>query len=233
MTNPPPPEGQQPISVLTFPCPGADPNLSVAAPPTWNKDAYPAKDPWGTRALFLCNFSWRDAWLEPGQQVEGLEIHSSWLPAVEDSAKAWGVAEIAVLPGDAGDAPDTVYRLVDQVQGYGYFDGSGLSFAAVVPARSPAEFSHPSRAVGWIATDLERVCALRRIPQPGVCQSLAAKLQQASRSLAQGRVQAARGQLQSFLQELEAQHGPEPGKHVSDNAYWLLKINVQYVLSRL
>ncbi|MFS8638569.1 MAG: hypothetical protein FWJ74_10805, partial [Gemmatimonadota bacterium] len=79
-----------------------------------------------------------------------------------------------------------------------------------------------------------RACGeLGWITNAGVCRSLEAKLEAAERSLERGNTNSARGQLGAFLQELEAQHGPQPGKHVSDNAYWLLKINVEYVLSRM
>jgi hypothetical protein len=42
-----------------------------------------------------------------------------------------------------------------------------------------------------------------------------------------------RGQLQAFLDELEAQHGDQPGQHVTTSAYALLRSNALYLLSRL
>ncbi len=78
-----------------------------------------------------------------------------------------------------------------------------------------------------------RACELGWITNAGVCHSLQVKLEQATASLARGNRQAARGQLQAFVQELTAQRGPEPGKHVSENAYWLLKLNVEFLLAKL
>jgi len=40
----------------------------------------------------------------------------------------------------------------------------------------------------------------------------------------------ARAELRRFLSELEAQHGAGP---VNDNAYWLLKVNAEFLLRRL
>jgi hypothetical protein len=76
------------------------------------------------------------------------------------------------------------------------------------------------------------VCGeLAWIASEGVCNSLRAKLDQAAASLSQGRPAAA--QLRAFVQELEAQHGPQPGKHVNDSAYWLLRANGEYLLARM
>ncbi len=63
--------------------------------------------------------------------------------------------------------------------------------------------------------------------------SLQAKLDAATRSLARGNAASACGQLEAFLRELDAQHGPQPGKHIDDNAYTLLKIGIEYLLRRL
>jgi len=78
------------------------------------------------------------------------------------------------------------------------------------------------------------VCGeLAWITSGGICPSLQVKLDLARQSLGQGRQDSAKGQLEAFLDELDAQHGPEPGKHVTDNAYWLLKVNAEFLLSRL
>ncbi|HEX7118663.1 MAG TPA: hypothetical protein VF212_07750 [Longimicrobiales bacterium] len=85
-----------------------------------------------------------------------------------------------------------------------------------------------------LSTLVDRACTdLAWITNSGVCRSLQAKLDAAARALERGQPGAARGPLASFLQELDAQHGTGPGKHVSDNAYWLLKINVEYVLGSM
>ena len=105
---------------------------------------------------------------------------------------------------------------------------AGFTVGVVPP---PTDQSPPSLGVR-LRSLLLRVCNLGWITSDGVCRSLQVKLDQATQSIA-GNRPSARGQLRAFLDELEAQHGTEPGKHVTDSAYGLLKINAQYLLSGL
>ncbi len=106
----------------------------------------------------------------------------------------------------------------------------GQTVGVVAP---PADSSPPGLAARLAALQ-NRVCdELGWISNRGVCQSLRMKLDSASASLGGGQAQAAVERLRAYLQELEAQHGAEPGKHVNDSAYWLLKVNVEYLLARL
>jgi hypothetical protein len=81
---------------------------------------------------------------------------------------------------------------------------------------------------------LDRSCGdLGWITQTGVCNSLSSKLASATKSLEKGDTDAARKALESFLDELEAQHGAEPGKHVTTAAYALLRPNIEYILKQI
>lgn len=71
------------------------------------------------------------------------------------------------------------------------------------------------------------------ISSAGVCASLEQKIDSAATAFGAGRFGDARGLLRALLQELDAQRGTEPGKHVSDNAYWLLQANAAYALTHL
>ncbi|HEX7117997.1 MAG TPA: hypothetical protein VF212_04380 [Longimicrobiales bacterium] len=127
--------------------------------------------------------------------------------------------------------PDEVYALADRVRGRA---GGWLSIAIVAPGRPWDAMADPISGMDTIRADLDRACTdLAWITNPGVCRSLQAKLDAAARALERGESEAARGPLASFLQELDAQHGAGPGKPVSDNAYWLLKINAEYLIERL
>jgi hypothetical protein len=80
----------------------------------------------------------------------------------------------------------------------------------------------------------ERSCTeLGWVGHQGVCRSLLAKLEAAIAALERGGTAAARGQLEAFLAELEAQHGPEPGKHVNDSAFWLLRVTAEFLVRNL
>jgi hypothetical protein len=77
-----------------------------------------------------------------------------------------------------------------------------------------------------------RSCAdLQWITDTGLCASLGARLGRARQALARADRTGARAELRSFLSELEARHGA--GLPVSDNAYWLLKVNAGALLGRL
>lgn len=82
-----------------------------------------------------------------------------------------------------------------------------------------------------MATDRAQSCTLGWVTDQNVCASLGAKLDQAHQALSQGDNAGARAQLGSFLTLLTGQHGP--GLAVNDNAYWLLKVNAEFVLSRI
>jgi hypothetical protein len=80
---------------------------------------------------------------------------------------------------------------------------------------------------------LRRSCGdLAWISQRGVCQSLDVKMTHAEGALAAGEPELAQNDLRAFIQELDAQHGDELGKHVSDRAYALLRANAMYLLAR-
>jgi len=79
--------------------------------------------------------------------------------------------------------------------------------------------------------DLTCGTSLAWITSSTVCTSLGAKLDLASQKLSQADTAGAEQQLQSFLSELEAQHGV--GLPVTDNAYWLLKANAEYIIAQI
>ncbi|HUL04112.1 MAG TPA: hypothetical protein VLV16_12885 [Gemmatimonadales bacterium] len=66
-----------------------------------------------------------------------------------------------------------------------------------------------------------------------MCTSLTTKLQQASQAASQGDSLGARAPLQSFTTELQSQHNSAGTLPVTDNAYWLLKGNAEFILGRL
>jgi hypothetical protein len=77
-----------------------------------------------------------------------------------------------------------------------------------------------------------RTCTeLRWITDAGVCASLGARLGRALQASTLADRTGARAELRSFLSELEAQH--VAGRPVNDNAYWLLRVNAEFLLRRL
>lgn len=168
--------------------------------------------------------------LKPGERMRA-EFESSLLPTIGEARGLGAVHGVSWPTSDPIPENDEARAFVRSVQGY---TGGWRSVPVVVPARDPAALADPAGGVRVVREDLARVCGeLGWISRPGICRSLEAKLEQAARSLGRGQGKAARGQLEAFLRELKAQHGAEPGKHVNDNAYALLRTNVEYVLSRM
>ena len=93
----------------------------------------------------------------------------------------------------------------------------------------PSDLSPENLVVRLRALTDETCGALGWIDNAGVFNSLRVKLENAERSLLRGRTNAARGQLEALLNELEAQRG----QHVNDSAYWLLRTNAEFALSMI
>ncbi len=78
-----------------------------------------------------------------------------------------------------------------------------------------------------------QACSLTWITDATLCSSLQAKLDRAARDLEHGRNAAAKTDLQSFNDLLTANHGAGTPNTVGDSAFWLLKVNADYVIGRL
>ena len=96
----------------------------------------------------------------------------------------------------------------------------------VAPTVRPQDMS-----LKLVQSNLQQTCGpLRWITNSAVCGGLRSDLLRAIASQQRDR-SAAVSSLRTFLSELEANHGP--GKPVTDNAYWLLKVNVEYLLKQM
>jgi hypothetical protein len=83
-----------------------------------------------------------------------------------------------------------------------------------------------------LISDLTQVCdELRWISDRGLCAAQRSSLQRGAAAAGQGDSESAKEALTAFLRELDNQHGP--GKPVNDNAYWLLKVNAQYLVAHM
>lgn len=161
-----------------------------------------------------------DDMLHAGQTSPELTVVAR---GVADLVQYWAVPDLAANPP----------RFVDEdatTDPYFAFSDSGIT-VGVVPA--PAGATSAS-LVGRLLQLTGRVCgSLGWISRAAVCQSLEVKLTAAQTALAAGNVNSARGELFAFVNELDAQHGPQPGKAVSDEAHALLALNAAYLLARL
>jgi len=86
--------------------------------------------------------------------------------------------------------------------------------------------------LGVLTGLLGRMCGeLVWISQTNVCQDLRAKLAQSTQAQGRNDRDLAARTLRAFLDQIEAQHGAE--KPMNDNAYWLLRVNAEYLLAHM
>jgi len=148
----------------------------------------------------------------PGSVKSGFGVRSPYLPGVRTFAAIPTEQSCCTKPNAQGELPNSFL-----------FRVKGLT---VAPTVRP-----PDMSLAIVRSDLQQTCGpLRWIADGAVCGRLRSNLEQAIASQ-QGDRAATTGSLPAFLAELDAQHGP--GKPVSDNAYWLLKVNGEYLLAHM
>lgn len=159
-----------------------------------------------------------DELLHSGQTSPELRLVARGLP---DLVKYWAVPDLVAHPPVYNDEASRDYYFT-------YSDtGTTVGIVPVPPGATTASLTVRLRAL------LARSCSdLGWITQEGVCNSLDVKLQQAQNAIAAEQGAAARAALTAFANELDAQHGPQPGKHVNDAAHALLSLNAAYLLAR-
>jgi hypothetical protein len=91
----------------------------------------------------------------------------------------------------------------------------------------------PRALLGRLHGLLDTTCGeLGWIQSAPLCHRLRTKLEQADQSVVRSKTNSARAQLHDFLKEL-ASHGDESGvRPITDAAFWLLKVNAEYVLGQ-
>jgi hypothetical protein len=163
---------------------------------------------------------------KPGERLSGLVMASKGLPGVRRF-----VARPLYDPNDYYPSVDDVseeeaQRIVAQVDS----DRVRIVFSGytIGPATPPADFKrlafcdtlisykHQAFKLGWITNK-------------GILNSLDQKLDNGRKQLERGNNKSAKNILQAFINEVEAQKD----KHLSSEAYALLKFNAEYLISKL
>ena len=174
--------------------------------------------------------------LQPGQSANNLGLVSGFLPGPTTFyAQGWVKpptqdeidAKLSLPPAGepSGKQLQSVYPGARPIGQNSFHD------ITIGPMQSPAGLT-PAALVDRLASLKHQALTLGWISGPGadgVVQSLDAKLTAAKAALARGDVKAAEGQLTAFINELEAQRG----KHLNDDAYFMLKANAQFILAKL
>lgn len=214
-------------------------SFEVDCPAGSSVDALRASVPWDGRIRRLsavrddpsCKVVLGAAPLPVGNDPFTFTFETPLLPAIGEHRAIGATGAVRWPTSDPIPENAAAERFVRSING---LEGGWRSSPGVVPARAPEAFDAPALGLELLSGDLARVCGdLAWINHQGVCRSLNAKLEAAARAITRQRPDSAKGPLQAFLQELDAQHGPQPGKHVTDDAYALLRVNAERLLNAL
>jgi hypothetical protein len=157
--------------------------------------------------------------LHPGEAAPELTLLAQGVP---DLVRYWAMPNLLAHPSDIDDDAnrDDTFAFSDTGTTVGLVPIPGTATSASLTSRLRSLTARACGQLGWIT-------------QQGVCHSLDVKLAGALRALSSRSPNVARNELTAFVNELDAQHGSQPGKHVGDDAYALLRPNAIYVLGRL
>ena len=154
----------------------------------------------------------------PGDSLGGFGLRSPFLPGIRVSAADPTAASCCTKVRPPGQSTEPEYPNVWEFRVHGWTVG---------PVYPPGKMT--IRVMGEL---LGRACGgLGWISDGGACKSLRARLALGAQAQQPSDQDARRGALRAFLAELDARHGP--GMPVSDNAYWLLKVNGEYLLAHM
>lgn len=169
--------------------------------------------------------------VEPLQAGGALEVglETILLPTIGEVRLFGSTGGVSWPTSDPISENEPAERSVAEVSGS---KGGWKSIPALVPGRDPASVTNLDAGLAILQSDLDRACDLAWITSADVCRRLKNRLQQASPSATRGNDGRAQVQLQSFLRELAAEHNAAGTLPVNDAAFWLLKVNVEYILSR-
>lgn len=163
----------------------------------------------------------------PGSSMSGFEMNSRGLP---------GIRQVTLFPDfKQTPVPEATKEDVERIKAI----RKKITFTTktIGPTAPPADFK-PIAFLDYIISLKHEAFNLGWIKNAGIEQSLDAKLDNAKKKLEQGNITAAKNIFEAFMNEIEAQgcvtyEDCSSGKHISPEAYALLKYNVQYLIGKL
>jgi len=176
-------------------------------------------------------FSWFSASpgknVKPGMFLDGFIIKSLGLPTITTYYVAgWYEPERFT----EGMAPD------EDCPGQDIFTNA-VQGKTIGPTAPPADFK-PLDFLNYIIDLKHQAFSLGWIKERGIEESLDAKLENARKKIEEGNTVAAKNILEALINEVEAQgcesyENCPSGKHLTSEAYALLKYNVRYLIEKL
>jgi len=172
----------------------------------------------------------------PDQTLRGFIIASYGLPEIRNiSAKPDYIAteeEILRTGISEEEYIENTWNVLNE-----FYENITFHAKTIGPTAPPAEFD-PIAFIDYILSLRAESSSLGWIKNRGIEQSLDTKLENAKKDLQKGNEKAAINILEALINEVEAQ-GCEtyedcpPGKHLTSEAYALLKYNAEYLIEKL
>jgi hypothetical protein len=168
-------------------------------------------------------FTTRSFAIHPGQSLSGFSMMTRGLPSVRRCIVSPLFDVVALFPDPEDSTVDYYVPPIDSVR-------RAVKFYAwtVGPTAPPAIFV-ATYFLDTLISYKHQALALKWIDNEGVANSLDQKLENAKDKLSKGDSAAARNILEAFVNEVEAQKD----KHLTSEAYALLKFNAEYLIDRL
>ncbi len=160
--------------------------------------------------------------LAPGDSLKGFLIECRSLPVL---GNAYVQGQTRKLPWPA-HFKDTSFR--NRLSRLWIFPANYICLHTVVPS-APPDIVQVAAFLDTLISYKHQALALKWIDNVGIANSLDQKLENARQQLGKRDSVAARNTLQAFVNEVEAQND----KHITSEAYALLKFNAEYLIDRL
>lgn len=208
-------------SLFTFTVRAPAPVISIVEPGT--RTQWAAGTVWANRSV--ATWGALENLVSPGTSTPPLEFSARGLPGIDT---AWYGGNYP-LSSTHEDDPDTT-KYVD-VPDFDPLDSNNVR-TQTVGIDHIAIGTTDSALIVRLGGLLGQACSLGWITAATLCSTLQANLDSAARDLQNGRNATAKIDLQGFNRLLAANHGLE-SRRVGDNAYWLLKVNADYLIRKL
>lgn len=174
--------------------------------------------------------------LAPGDTLSGFVMTSFGLPAIRD---------FKIQPEYIAEDEDVYNMGISKTEYHknaskylkAFYDSIAWKGKTIGPTAPPADFK-PAAFLDYIIDLKHQVATLGWIDNSGIVNSLDVKLDNAKKKLSEGQNASAKNILSAFINEVEAQgcatyDNCPSGKHLTSEAYALLKYNVQYLIDNL
>ncbi len=206
---------------------------------------YDAKAP--SEDWYMNRYRGKDAWhwtnyppgILPGETKSGFFFKSKGVPTIVNSVFLGGKRAIYSPPGDydTDDVVESFDRVMKTLEEQYPEKFEYVVRKTIGPTAPPSDFK-PLDFLNYIIDLKHQSTSLGWIRDKGIEQSLDTKLENAKKKIEQGNVGAAKNILEALINEVEAQgcesyESCPSGKHLTSEAYALLKYNVRYLIENL